>query len=382
MKLAEVRALFEGRPHQRALQALQVGRELKKLPKVKGKIAPSIHEHKVGLASEVLHRLHGLADAGMPSGPGVMDSGLIETKAGTQPDILLTPRLRKQQARRAMKRDSGETLVDVAVRQLALGMLDPHAVSRLCSAYAYWEATRLTEPVIPILRKGLEGTRDQFEIAAHGLHKMGKPGQKYLAPYLGTAEDDKTNSPTNPPTPSMTVIVHGTFAKNEQWYRPGGDFHNYIRRNVFPDVYSGDPFFWSGRYSDSARRSAARKLKKWCDDHPTGLLRLIGHSHGANVVNLATRLGLQACTLIHLSPPVHAQYLPDMTQVSSQRFFTIRPTVDPVVWLDGGDQDYSGTSVASFERMRKSAWWGHSTSHEPQRWRNKNLGDFVRQVCT
>ena len=35
----------------------------------------------------------------------------------------------------------------------------------------------------------------------------------------------------------MTVIIHGTFAKNSDWYKPGGDFHQYIKNQVYSDVY-------------------------------------------------------------------------------------------------------------------------------------------------
>ena len=76
--------------------------------------------------------------------------------------------------------------------------------------------------------------------------------------------------------------------------------------------------------------NAARKLVDWCNQHPAQLLRLISHSHGANVANLATGMGLQTCTLIHLSPPVHDRYMPDIARVTSRTFFSIHPTIDLV----------------------------------------------------
>ena len=186
----------------------------------------------------------------------------------------------------------------------------------------------------------------------------------------------------------MTVIVHGTFAKDFPWYQPGGDFHEYIRTQVYPDVYSGqDFFFWSGRYALTENqlrriwRQAAKKLVSWEDAHPATTLRLIAHSHGINVVNLATQMGLQTCTLIQLSPPVRRDNLPDMQNVSSGSLFNIRSTIDLVVSLDGGFKTYQGTPVESAERRRIISFFGHSDSHDPDLWVSKNIPALVRTVC-
>ena len=186
----------------------------------------------------------------------------------------------------------------------------------------------------------------------------------------------------------MTVIIHGTFAKNSAWYQPGGDFHEYIKNNVYSDVYSEpDFFFWSGRYAldDRALKNiwskAAKKLVSWCASHPTRKLRLIAHSHGNNVINMATQMNLPACTLVQLSPPVRAWNLPDMQRVSSDRFFNFHSRIDLVVKIDGGAQDYTGTSVASAATRRIVAFYGHSKPHEPDVWKNKNLPKPVKSVC-
>ena len=185
----------------------------------------------------------------------------------------------------------------------------------------------------------------------------------------------------------MTVLVHGTFAKDESWYQPGGDFHSYIKQNVYPDVYSGnDFFFWSGRYAlnDTGLRriwtAAANKLVSWINSHPTRKLRLIAHSHGNNVVNIATR-HIQACSLIQLSPPVRSWNLPDMRNVSSSRLFDIHSTIDLVVVIDGGTQNYKGTAVAANETIRKIAKYGHSDSHDAAKWTKRRVPQLVTTVC-
>jgi hypothetical protein len=328
-----------------------------------------------------MQRLHGVPAALPEVATGVKEVGRLQTISGEIADLVLTPQARKRQGAVVLRpRDRG-TLFDAAIRQLALGMFDAEPVARACSAYAYWQATRANHVAEPILAACLESEDDEaFTVAAHCMARV-KPGR--VKPYLGTAADDRPNSPTRPMKRSMTVIVHGTFARNRSWYRPGGDFHTYIKRHVFPDVYAGRDFFrWSGRYSDRARKSAARKLKHWCETHPTRKLRLIGHSHGANVINLATRRGLSACTLILLSPPVRDEYLPDISRVSSGTFFNIHSRIDLVVsLLDRSRQNYRHTTVRDHEKRLPCALAGHSKSHEPKRWKKKDIPQFVRSVC-
>jgi predicted esterase len=325
--------------------------------------------------------LHGVPAVLPEVATGVKEIGRLRTISGDIADLVLTPQARKRQGAIVLRRRDRGTLPDVAIRQLALGMFDGEPVARACSAYAYWQATRADHVAVPILEACLE-TEDEeaFTVAAHCMAHV-KPTR--LKPYVGTAADDKPNSPTRRMRRSMTVIVHGTFARNQSWYQPGGDFHSYIKEHVYPDVYAGNDFFrWSGRYSDPARKTAARKLKHWCETHPTRKLRLIGHSHGANVINLATSRGLPACTLILLSPPVRDEYLPDMSQVSSGKIFNIHSRFDLVVsLLDGSRQSYKNTTVAAHESPRICALRGHSKSHEPKRWRKKNIPRLVRSVC-
>jgi hypothetical protein len=52
-----------------------------------------------------------------------------------------------------------------------------------------------------------------------------------------------------------------------------------------------------------------------------------------------------------------------------------------VIWLDGGEQDYHGTPVEQYENRKIIARFGHSKSHEPDKWISKNVGQFVKVVC-
>lgn len=392
MRLIDLRKYIELSPRERALTALKLGAELRKRRRraaARGFLPPPLRTEKMGIAAPFLHCLHGVAAPVPRIGPGLRETGRLKTLSGIVVDLELTPRARMSQCRNALHPGPKETVEQVAIRQLALNMMDSSSLARLCAAFAYWQATGLVYAVTPILAKGLKSEdEEEFYLAVHCLHRI---NPRHVRQYVGTAADDRPTPPRRPQGPgaqgpiaaSMTVIIHGTFARDFVWYQPGGEFHDYIKRNVYPDVYSdsADLFRWSGRYTHQARLAAARKLVDWCKNHPAQTLRLIAHSNGANVVNLATKLGLQACTLIHLSPPVHNQYLPQMAGLSSQRFFTIRPRIDLVVWLDGGQQDYRGTAVESLERRRICALFGHSTSHSGERWDKKNVPTLVKSVC-
>jgi hypothetical protein len=383
VNLAEIRELSQLAPRERAIRSLDLGCELgatRKMALPPGRLPLPLREEKMGIAGPLLARLHGMKAEVTPRAVGLREVGTLVTQVGEVDDFVLTTQARRKQAALARQRRKGERKDDLALQQLALALFDTVGVSRLCAAHAYWCATGARHVAIPILESGLEsGDEDEFMVAAHSLRRIDPRRVRHLE---GGAKDDTANSPQNPPVPSMTVIIHGTFARDREWYKPGGSFHEYVRRNVFDDVYSGgDFFFWSGRYTHAARRSAANKLVSWCADHPADRLRLMAHSHGASVVSLALKKGLRACTLIHMSPPVHEKYLPEMANVSSGRLFTVRPKIDLVVLIDGGEQDYRGTPVEPHERRIRCAFFGHSKSHAPERWKKKGIPDKVRAVC-
>ena len=392
MKLKDIRALTDLSPKKRAMQCLELGnamQEIRASPKLKGKL-PQAFARDVVLDSPVgslINSLHGIKVSVPDDLKGLRDTGRsLRTKAGVMADMVLTPRARKTLLKSSLKeRSRDESMVELAVRQLGLSMLDNDPMTRCCAAYAYWQATGM-DVGAPILENALDSdNEDERMLAAQSLVKMDRRQAKRLQ---GTAQDDKPLTPPEPLQNSMTVIIHGTFAMNAAWYQPGGDFHEYIRSEVYPDVYSQDDFFfWSGRYSateDGLRRiwrQAARKLVSWTNAHPATTLRLIAHSHGNNVVNMATQMGMQSCTLIQLSPPVRRDNLPEMANVSSDTLFNIHSTVDLVVTLDGGSKDYRGTSVASSERRRTISRFGHSDSHDSELWESKNIPALVKTVC-
>jgi hypothetical protein len=392
MRLKEIQELVELDPARRGLRFLELGRELKKLgekPLPIGELPLALRRDSVreSVVAEALSRVHGIAGAVPSKVSGLRETGRrLKTKAGAFADLVLTPRARKSVVADAMTRDRDRSINDLAMRQLALGLFDSSPLARVCSTYAYWQATGNKDAALPILKEAVQSTDEEEKIlAAHALRRVSGTRVSGLE---GTAEYDKPHSPAQPMKPSMSVIIHGTFARDADWYRPGGDFHTYIQANVFPDLYSDpDFFFWSGRYArdDDGLRGiwtqAATKLISWTQSHPAQTLRLIAHSHGINVVNLATQMGLQSCTLIQLSPPVRTWNLPEIANVSSSRLFNFHSRIDLVVALDGGEQDYRGTAVENAESIRIVTNFGHSDSHEEQSWTRNNLASLVTSVC-
>jgi len=173
--------------------------------------------------------------------------------------------------------------------------------------------------------------------------------------------------------PSNTsLLVHGTFAKNNDWWQPGrpGNFHEYLLTEVSPDLYSAsDRFDWSGGCSDAARDAAANELIQWLASHGISSPRLYTHSHGGSVAMLATNRGLQVEKLVLLSCPVHlAKYMPDFSHAPD--VVSIRVRADLVILIDGGEQRFRDPRI---RENVLSIWFDHSATHEPDVWRDHDV---------
>jgi len=91
-------------------------------------------------------------------------------------------------------------------------------------------------------------------------------------------------------TKSACIIIHGTWAKDEAWYRPQGDFFKAVQNCNFElklvdEVVS---FSWSGKLGHPAQVEAGQDLAKKIEKYD--FVVLIGHSHGVTVGILASRI--------------------------------------------------------------------------------------------
>lgn len=110
---------------------------------------------------------------------------------------------------------------------------------------------------------------------------------------------------------SVIIVVHGTFASNETWYRSNGDFVNSLKESMhflpvddFCKNASIVSFRWSGNNNGSARLEAARDLLELVLSYPaTEPIVLVLHSHAGNVGALLTNLLVNPFLTLNRSVP-------------------------------------------------------------------------------
>lgn len=186
----------------------------------------------------------------------------------------------------------------IAAQLMEACLRHPEELTRVAAAASYFELSSEPKRLIKILADGARSADELVrDVAAVALARI-SPDHARLRSLMKArpARSDRERSRTS-------LMVHGTFAKNGAWWQPGGDFHEFIRSTVRPDLFSAaDRFDWSGGYSDAARALAATELGNWV--HARGLvgLDILAHSHGANVAMLASQSGLTVGTLVLLSP--------------------------------------------------------------------------------
>jgi hypothetical protein len=241
----------------------------------------------------------------------------------------------------------------------------PDELTRVAAAASYFALSTRPQRLLRILVRGTRSPEPLVRaVAATALAR--------LAPeHSRLRQMTKRGPPLSGGEPSHTAMfVHGTLARNHEWWQPGGSFHSYLKENIRPDVYSAnDRFEWSGGYSDAARDIGADELREWVNQHSLTGLDLFAHSHGANVTMQATKFGLQAGKLILLSCPVHVdKYMPDFAKTLG--IVSIRVRLDLVILADLGGQRFHHPQI---EENVLSIWFDHGASHNPQVWQQHNV---------
>lgn len=258
--------------------------------------------------------------------------------------------------------DEPETLTAAALFEA--GMASPHPLVRVAAAAGARETTRLRTRIRQILQTEMDNPDPTVaELARTAMGQIDR-GDAALRRHVGTPSVSERHGPS-----STAVLTHGTWGANQTWYQPGGSFHTALAA-ARPDLHVHDASFtWSGTYTDLGRRQAARDLEQWL--HAEGLARpdLFGHSHGATVVHLATRNGVELDRLVLLAWPVHEQWYPDPTKV--HRIIDVRVQLDLVIMLDRGRQRIVGAPFAVEEH--RHGWFDHASVHEPDYWERHGL---------
>ena len=241
---------------------------------------------------------------------------------------------------------------------------------RVAAAASYFEIATEAQFLLEVLA---EGSRSDDllvrEIAATSLGRLASEHPALDHPWSALSDEAPASAPLN-----TSLLVHGTFARRESWWQPGGDFHTYVLEHVRPDLYSEpDRFAWSGGYSAAARALAAEELVTWVRERSGMGLDIFAHSHGGSVTMLATHGGISVGTLVLLSVPVHWRtYAPDFGELG--RCVSIRVHCDLVILADRGGQRFRDPSIT--EHILP-LWFKHPATHDPEAWRRYGIDKYV-----
>ncbi|MBI3669659.1 MAG: hypothetical protein HY237_07770 [Acidobacteria bacterium] len=258
-----------------------------------------------------------------------------------------------------------ETTAENATDLMEACIRHPHELVRVAAAVAYLERSPESGRLTSVLERGTYSTEELVrDLAATGLAQAA-PSHVRISQLQSKGEQRARSAEAD-----TTLLVHGTWARNNSWWQPGGDFHTYVLQNVRSDLYSQqDRFEWSGGYSDDARALAAHDLWAWVDDRSEQGLDLITHSHGGSVAMLANKNGLNIRELVLLSCPVHMpQYQPDFTKV--RKVLSIRVHFDLVILADRGGQRFRHPQI---QENVLPIWFDHTATHNPDVWKRYNV---------
>ena len=273
-----------------------------------------------------------------------------------------------REARRMARRVFDDPAPEHAAALVEAGMQSDDRVVRTAAAVSALDTTGPREEVLAVLEESADSrdptTRDMARI---GLSRI-NPQHPKLARLVVRERPIRPRR-----TPSHTALmVHGTFAANQRWWRRGGDFHSYVGTLRPPLNLHDEDFRWSGAYSHAARDLAADQLEAWIAAEQLLRPDVFGHSHGVTVANLATAKGVELDRLVMLAWPVHRAWLPDLAHV--RRVISVRVRLDLVVLADRGGQSLPAAFVASPKvEEHVDGWFKHELPHVPDHWRRHGL---------
>jgi hypothetical protein len=240
------------------------------------------------------------------------------------------------------------------------GMRSPHPLVRVAAAAGARETTRLRPEIRRILHAEIDSPSPVVATLARAVMGQIRADDEVLREHVAPPT---TGDPRDPGS-STAVLTHGTWAADEEWYRPGGDFHTALAA-ARPDLGVHDRSFqWSGGYRDVARRRAAAQLRRWFADEGLVVPDFVAHSHGGTVAHLATWDGAEFGRLVLLGWPVHAEWYPDPHRVG--RVIDVRVRLDLVIMADRGGQRMTRAPFAVEGHV--NGWFDHTAVHDPAYW--------------
>lgn len=250
-----------------------------------------------------------------------------------------------------------------AARLADMCLADDDELTRVAAAALHFQVSVDPKPAIDTLAEGTKSDDELVrEVAATALARV-YPRHTALdrLRQRGPAPEGGARTRT-------TMLIHGTWARPNEWWQPGGSFHSFLGP-LRPDLYgAADRFEWTGGYSANARADAGDRLVAWIQDHNEDGLGLITHSHGGNVAFLATWGGPRIGDLVVLSCPVRDEYVPNFAQVG--RLVSVRVKWDLVILADGGGQRFEDPRITE---IVLPIWFNHSATHDGDVWTARDV---------
>lgn len=251
--------------------------------------------------------------------------------------------------------------------RLILNEDDPLLAVSGSAALSHWQRpSKVPEEQVPgVLRKArtdLATLIEDTDPLVNAIAQAATGVQSRTAARLSARPSPRSDASL--PEDDASLLVHGTFAYAEDWWYPGGEFHDYIKTHVRPNLYDrGDPFLWSGRYRATDRRVAAARLADWLDAKGMmGLDCVLAHSYGGAVALQATMHGVHMDTAVLLSTPVD-DYEVEWRNI--RRAVSLRIHCDLVLLAARSKQRFT----ANVEEHWMDSWFiRHGLSHEASAW--------------
>jgi hypothetical protein len=138
----------------------------------------------------------------------------------------------------------------------------------------------------------------------------------------------------------VIIVIHGTWAANAEWYRPGGEFFRALQKHKWQHECCVVPFTWSGKLNKESRKIAGYNLAQLMRSYPADtIFYIISHSHGSNVGIIASQVLARIPGNTHritnffaFGTPVHHEYyMPNMDTIGRfYNFFSYKDFVQTI----------------------------------------------------
>src|SRR5579872_2737400 len=142
---------------------------------------------------------------------------------------------------------------------------------------------------------------------------------------------------------TVFIIIHGTWASNMAWCKPGGDFYDELVDGLDESTIV-TPFTWSGKLDNKSRLQAGKELAQFIQSYPLDTtINIVAHSHGGNVAFIASQELARhkddhaISKLYALAVPINsAQYMPAMHMINYvYNFFSLHDYIQPIFGIFG-----------------------------------------------